>query len=190
MAANPENYFYQLTGHYKGYSVENCVAARAGRQAVKECNCTLSTLESEYNLCTFSDMKNCFISTSSRLLELAEAGDLLGCPRPCHSEEYLTVVSTSYFPLPRANYLQLEFYYEDLRVHKTMHVADSHYYYYYYCCCYYYCYYYCCYYSSHHYYYYYYYYYDYDYDCYHYFYRYHYYYIDYYYDNYCHYYYY
>ncbi|KAK7482955.1 hypothetical protein BaRGS_00025855, partial [Batillaria attramentaria] len=142
MAANPENYFYQLTGHYKGYSVENCVAARAGRQAVKECNCTLSTLESEYNLCTFSDMKNCFISTSSRLLELAEAGDLLGCPRPCHSEEYLTVVSTSYFPSPpvedelikagvignvsdiRANYLQLEFYYEDLRVHKTMHVAE------------------------------------------------------------------
>ncbi|KAK7500614.1 hypothetical protein BaRGS_00008189, partial [Batillaria attramentaria] len=98
--------------------------------------------ESHHPVCSLKQMMTCSAIVFTNILDEALASDLFGCPRPCHAVSYVPIVSSSYFPSPRAeqslqwkgiirnvsdirlNYLELNFYYEDLVIYTTKHVPE------------------------------------------------------------------
>ncbi|XP_070196858.1 acid-sensing ion channel 3-like [Littorina saxatilis] len=120
------------------YSLDCCLTTRARVKAEGICNCSVGKTGD----CGIYRIKGCLKNTMADILDEALASDLLGCPRPCHSHDYMVTMSTSYFPSAaalfhlkrndrvrgnishiRANYLQLQIYFVDLIVRKTEHVA-------------------------------------------------------------------
>ncbi|XP_070196705.1 acid-sensing ion channel 3-like [Littorina saxatilis] len=119
------------------YSLDACVLMRAYEIVNDICNCSqIFTPSDVLKPCSLADIA-CLSYEQGRIMNTALAtGELLQCPRPCHTVSYVPTISSIYYPAPasvqllqgqtglnlseyRKNYLQLNIYYEDMMTQET-----------------------------------------------------------------------